>query len=757
VNIHCRTRTSQFVVVLVFCSAIPAHPARATSPPIPGCPGIHSTFTKDIPLAISSTGTPVIQSSILVSGLDPIIWDIDLQTFLTHTANGELSMRLTSPAGTVVTLTSGNGGQLANVFNGTVWDDDADPGGQVPYVTNNGLATDHAYVAFTVATPLVPEEAMGAFNGEDPNGVWNLTISDSVNGNGGSLDSWSLTIAAISLPARGLVGVGAGNPTDVVIPEIGVATTTREIMNFDGQICSFNVFTEIIHARPSDLDITVTSPAGTVVTLTTDNGGANSNVFDGTLWNDDAGTMNPPGAVTDNVFANMVVETPLVPEEAMAAFIGENPNGTWTLTVSDDQAGIGGLIDNWSIGFLTCDFPDSDGDGLADPCDPLPGLGGPDNFGYRYTDSNTPGGPPYQFIDISATGTEILPFNNGTVAGPLPIGFGFEFYGAPFTNAYLDDNGWLHLGDVAPASDQSNDCPLPSTTGVSNMIAGLWDALSPTDAMPKGRAFFQSFGAGNCPYNDYPGACFVAEWLDTYRDLSGGDDVTFEIVLLDNGDILVQILDAGAMHGFSATSGIENALENDGLTYDPDRGGGLRCNDAGHLTDNLAILYYIDSLDSDGIAGSIDNCPLVFNADQADADGDAIGDPCDICDGDDASGDADGDGVCGDVDNCPAVANADQADADSDGVGDACDGCPNDGDKTAPGACGCGVADTDADGNGTADCLDLPPAPPPQQNTGCCAPGVFPMVGLFTPLVLLGWKRRRRVGRQPLSVRRRSP
>jgi hypothetical protein len=54
------------------------------------------------------------------------------------------------------------------------------------------------------------------------------------------------------------------------------------------------------------------------------------------------------------------------------------------------------------------------------------------------------------------------------------------------------------------------------------------------------------------------------------------------------------------------------------------------------------------------------------------------------------------------------------------------------------------VADTDADGNGTADCLDLPPAPPPQQNTGCCAPGVFPTVGFFTPLVLLGWKRRRR-------------
>lgn len=35
--------------------------------------------------------------------------------------------------------------------------------------------------------------------------------------------------------------------------------------------------------------------------------------------------------------------------------------------------------------------------------------------------------------------------------------------------------------------------------------------------------------------------------------------------------------------------------------------------------------------------------------------------------------DADGDGICADVDNCPDNANADQADSDGDGVGDACD------------------------------------------------------------------------------------
>ena len=45
-------------------------------------------------------------------------------------------------------------------------------------------------------------------------------------------------------------------------------------------------------------------------------------------------------------------------------------------------------------------------------------------------------------------------------------------------------------------------------------------------------------------------------------------------------------------------------------------------------------------------------------------------------------------------------------DSDGDGTLDSQDGCPNDPNKTAAGACGCGVADTDSDGDGTADCVD---------------------------------------------------
>jgi len=192
--------------------------------------------------------------------------------------------------------------------------------------------------------------------------------------------------------------------------------------------------------------------------------------------------------------------------------------------------------------------------------------------------------------------------------------------------------------------------------------------------------------------------------------------------------------------------------------------------------------------------------------DSVDADGDGIGDLCDACDGDDAAGDSDGDGLCDDLDGCPhdpdkddpgicgcgvpdtdgdgdAVADCDDPcpsdnpdDTDGDGVCDSADPCPSDNpdDSDGDGVCdsadpcptenpddsdGDGICDSadrcpnaddalDADGNGTPDCLEPPPAPQ-NEPVGCCAPGTFPMVGLFTPLILIGWKRRRRRPGEP--------
>ncbi len=72
-----------------------------------------------------------------------------------------------------------------------------------------------------------------------------------------------------------------------------------------------------------------------------------------------------------------------------------------------------------------------------------------------------------------------------------------------------------------------------------------------------------------------------------------------------------------------------------------------------------------------------DNCPSVYNPDQADIDIDGIGDVCDNCPAVANVGqeDADSDGIGDLCDNCPTVSNPSQLDSDSDGTGDACECC----------------------------------------------------------------------------------
>ena len=115
--------------------------------------------------------------------------------------------------------------------------------------------------------------------------------------------------------------------------------------------------------------------------------------------------------------------------------------------------------------------------------------------------------------------------------------------------------------------------------------------------------------------------------------------------------------------------------------------------------------------DGDGFLDVSDNCPSVSNVDQADFDGDGLGDVCD--DDDDNDGvadindpfplnsnettDTDGDGV---GDNADAFPNdeSETADSDGDGVGDNADVFPNDASETI-----------DSDGDGVGDNADLFP------------------------------------------------
>jgi hypothetical protein len=74
---------------------------------------------------------------------------------------------------------------------------------------------------------------------------------------------------------------------------------------------------------------------------------------------------------------------------------------------------------------------------------------------------------------------------------------------------------------------------------------------------------------------------------------------------------------------------------------------------------NSGSYYFrVGDADNDGILDAVDNCPDLWNPNQADSDGDGIGSWCD---------------------NCPSNCNTQQLDADNDEIGDVCDDPGDDG------------------------------------------------------------------------------
>ncbi|WP_397363782.1 thrombospondin type 3 repeat-containing protein [Olleya sp. R77988] len=103
--------------------------------------------------------------------------------------------------------------------------------------------------------------------------------------------------------------------------------------------------------------------------------------------------------------------------------------------------------------------------------------------------------------------------------------------------------------------------------------------------------------------------------------------------------------------------------------------------------------------DGDGITNDVDNCLSVSNADQADTDGNGIGDACQ---------DTDNDGILDINDNCPTVSNVDQLDVNNDNVGDVCQ--DTDGDGIFDDVDNCldvaNAGQVDTNGNGIGDACD---------------------------------------------------
>lgn len=196
--------------------------------------------------------------------------------------------------------------------------------------------------------------------------------------------------------------------------------------------------------------------------------------------------------------------------------------------------------------------------------------GGPDSFGYTFLDSYTPEGPTYSWIEISSTGTEVLPSSDDSYTDLINMGFFFNYYGTDYTQIRVANNGLLF--EVAPTSQYVNE-PITQTPGVHGFIAPFWDDIVTWGSA--GSIYYQTLG-------EEPNRKLVIEWKDNQHYYSSTSGITSEAVLFEGSNNILfqyQDVDFGTVsgstssdlppydHGGSATVGIEGPTGDVGLQY----------------------------------------------------------------------------------------------------------------------------------------------------------------------------------------------
>jgi hypothetical protein len=148
-----------------------------------------------IPLTISGVNARIADLNFLIGGSQCTTAPGAGTVGVDHSWIGDLVFRLTSPAGTMVTFINraGGGGNGGNNFCQTLLDDDA-----VGAISINNISSSAAPNAGT----FLPSAPLSAFDGENPNGTWTLTVIDDSIGDSGSVRAFSLIIAGFTCCSR---------------------------------------------------------------------------------------------------------------------------------------------------------------------------------------------------------------------------------------------------------------------------------------------------------------------------------------------------------------------------------------------------------------------------------------------------------------------------------------------------------------------------------------------------------------------------
>ncbi len=181
-------------------------------------------------------------------------------------------------------------------------------------------------------------------------------------------------------------------------------------------------------------------------------------------------------------------------------------------------------------------------------------AGGPDAYGYSYIDSQEDDGPDFEWVDISTTGTAVSGLGDDGSDGPFDIGFNFDYYGAAYTQFWVNANGWISF--TTPSGTTYTNYELPYASAPNNAIYAYWDDLHEQTAGEVYYLYDADSGALRVQFEDW-----------NVRSVGTTITMDIQIAIFDDGSIVFYYNNFDEGWDFtSETIGIENSDGTIGLT-----------------------------------------------------------------------------------------------------------------------------------------------------------------------------------------------
>ncbi len=278
-----------------------------------------------------------------------VITDLNVKLNISHTYISNLTVSLIAPDDTEVRLFRRVG------FNGDEFDDT---------ILDNEALTPISSELSPFAGTYKPQGDLSELYGKSLTGTWKLQVTDSTDGDTGTLNSWCLIIEQeqeeellLEPPVIQCEPCVPGGICDTIswdvisnteeysslssetIPSNGTRTSNLVINDF-GIIDDLNVKVNISHEWNSELDVYLIAPDSTQVELFTDVGSSSDNFYDTILDSEASQSITEGTGPFTGSFR---------PEGNLDDLTGKDIRGTWQLEITDDGFISSGTLDSWSL------------------------------------------------------------------------------------------------------------------------------------------------------------------------------------------------------------------------------------------------------------------------------------------------------------------------------------------------------------------------------------------------------------------------